>query len=136
MESTGISFGFGLILFFIILVVIIIVVLVKRDIGKQEKTMKQEREYVNMSVVMMAGIRDRIQEASLQKKADQICDILRASPYHSGDESKVLEDEILNKLSFLQLYISEQDCDEVEENLNELQRLIKARNENVKRTVS
>lgn len=135
MTNTGIFSGIGMILLLVVLVVVIIALLVKRDIGKQEKNLKKDKEYISISLKMMQEIRDKLPDSSLQKKAGQLCDILKASPVRSGEEVKAVEDEIMKKLSFLQIFAAEQSSEEIEKMLDELHRLMNARNENAKRTV-
>ena len=135
MTNTGVFSGLGMIVLLIVLVVVIAAILVKKDIGKQEKIIKKDKEYINISLEMMQDIRDKLPDSSLQKKAGQLCDILKASPVRSGKEIKAVEDEIMKKLSFLQIFAAEQSNEEIEKILDELQRLMNARNENAKRTV-
>lgn len=126
------SFILGMLVVVAVLIVAIVLLLAKNDTKNQTENMKKSGEYIRMSVELIRKIRNKTQNELLRNKAEQICDILQASPQQSREDVKVIEEEILNKLSFLDIYISEQNDEIIRTKMDEIQGLIKYRNESLK----
>ena len=126
------SFILGMLVVVAILIVAIVLLLVKKDTKEQTENMKKNEEYISMSVELIRKIHSKTQNELLRNKAEQICDMLQASPRQSREDIKVIEEEILNKLSFLDIYISEQNEEVIGAKMDEIQELIKYRNESLK----
>lgn len=126
------SFILGMLIVVAVLIVAIVLFLAKSDTKNQTENMKKNGEYIRMSVELIRKIRNKTQNELLHNKAEQICDILQASPQQSREDVKVIEEEILNKLSFLDIYISEQNDEIIRTKMDEIQGLIKYRNESLK----
>lgn len=126
------SFILGMLIVVAILIVAIVLLLAKNDTKNQTENMKKNGEYIRMSVELIRKIRNKTQKELLRNKAEQICDILQSSPQQSREDVKVIEEEILNKLSFLDIYISEQNDEIIRTKMDEIQGLIKYRNESLK----
>ena len=126
------SFILGMLGVVAILIVAIVLFLAKNDTKNQTENMKRNEEYIRMSVELIRKIRNKTQSELLRNKAEQICDILQASPQQSREDVKVIEEEILNKLSFLDIYISEQNEEVIGTKMDEIQGLIKYRNDSLK----
>lgn len=126
------SFILGMLVVVAVLVVAIVLFLAKNDTKNQTENMKKNGEYIRMSVELIRKIRNKTQNELLHNKAEQICDILQASPQQSREDVKVIEEEILNKLSFLDIYISEQNEEVIGAKMDEIQGLIKYRNDSLK----
>lgn len=127
-----VSLVLGLILCLIIFVAVIAFLLIKRNIRSQTENSNRNQEYIRMSSELMRKVRDKTQNKLLHKKAEEIYDLLQASPHQSREDIKVTEEEILNKLSFLDIYISEENDEMIEAKLDEIQKLIQYRNESLK----
>ena len=126
------SFILGMLVVVAILIVAIVLFLAKNDTKNQTENMKRNEEYIRMSVELIRKIRNKTQSELLRNKAEQIYDILQASPQQSREDVKVIEEEILNKLSFLDIYISEQNEEVIGTKMDEIQGLIKYRNDSLK----
>lgn len=127
-----VSLVLGLIFCLIIFVAMIAFLLIKRNIRSQTENSNRNQEYIRMSSELMRKVRDKTQNKLLHKKAEEIYDLLQASPHQSREDIKVTEEEILNKLSFLDIYISEENDEMIEAKLDEIQKLIQYRNESLK----
>lgn len=127
-----VSFILGLIFLFAIFIVVIVRLFIKKDIGNQTENANKNQEYIKMSSELMRKVRDKTQNKLLHKKAEQICDLLQASPHQSREDIKMTEEEILNKISFLDIYISEESDEMIEAKMDEIRKLIQYRNESLK----